>query len=225
VIESVSDWNWTAAEESARRGVELAPNSASAHHRLGSILLLQRRFDESETTFRRARELDPTSGSINLNVGFALFYAKRYAEACRQFEVTAELDQSFTAPKWFLARCVSELGDKRRSHQLIADALDIEGDKVLAAQVRKVSAAADDAAVMRLIVGAWEKQVSPTGITPQDMANISARLGDAESTLKWLEESVAMRHPWSVTINVSPEFDFVRDTPRFQTLLRKMNFL
>lgn len=225
LIESTSDWNWKAAEASARKAVELLPNSASGHHRLGAVLMPQRRFAEAETEFRRARDLDPTSAAINMNVGVVLYYSKRFEEARIQLERTIELDRGFTAPKWFLSRCLSQMGEKKLAHSLIAEALEIEGDRELAAKIRKISEVSDDTEVMKALLVAWEKQVSPTGITPHDMANINARVGNVEETLRWLEKSVEIRHPWSVSVYAAPEFDLVREHPRFIALLRKMNFL
>lgn len=225
LIESTTDWNWKAAEASARKAIELMPNSASGHHRLGSVLMLQRRFAEAETEFRRARDLDPTSTAINMNVGVVLCFSKRFEEARIQLERTIELDRGFTAPKWFLARCLGLMGEHRQSHALIAEALEIEGDRELASKIRRISETSDNAAVMRELLLSWEKQVSPTGITPHDMANINARLGNVEETLRWLEKSVEIRHPWSVSIYAAPEFDLVREHPRYIALLKRMNFI
>jgi len=51
-----------------------------------------------------------------------------------------------------------------------------------------------------------------------------ARLGNAEQTLAWLEEACRERVPWLSGLKVEPYFDFLRSYPRFQNLLRRMNF-
>lgn len=61
------------------------------------------------------------------------------------------------------------------------------------------------------------------GINDHDIAQLEAFQENKETTLGWLEKSVAARHPWATWINAEPEFDFVRNEPRFQELLRKMN--
>ena len=51
-----------------------------------------------------------------------------------------------------------------------------------------------------------------------------ARLGKAEQVLAWLEEAYRQRDPGLSGLKVEPLFDFLRSNPRFQDLLRRMNF-
>ena len=43
-------------------------------------------------------------------------------------------------------------------------------------------------------------------------------------TLDALEKSYEERAWFLTCLNTAPEFDFIRSEPRFQTLLRRMNF-
>ncbi len=45
-----------------------------------------------------------------------------------------------------------------------------------------------------------------------------------EQALDWLEKAYEERNWYLVFINVDPTFDPLRDNPRFQQLLRRMNF-
>ena len=55
-------------------------------------------------------------------------------------------------------------------------------------------------------------------------AEIYAGLGDKPHTLDALEKSYEERAWFLTCLNTAPEFDFIRSEPRFQTLLRRMNF-
>ena len=60
--------------------------------------------------------------------------------------------------------------------------------------------------------------------SPMNIALAYARLGNAEQVLTWLEEAYRQRAPGLSGLKVEPLFDFLRGNPRFQDLLRRMNF-
>ncbi len=61
-------------------------------------------------------------------------------------------------------------------------------------------------------------------VSPIDLVVACARLGNAEQTLAWLEKAYRERAFGLSSLKVEPYFDFLRSDPRFQDLLRRMNF-
>lgn len=59
---------------------------------------------------------------------------------------------------------------------------------------------------------------------PQFRAVIYARLGDKDQAFTWLERAYADRLPGLVELKVNLSWDNLRDDPRFQDLLWRMNF-
>ena len=51
-----------------------------------------------------------------------------------------------------------------------------------------------------------------------------AGLDEPDRVFEWLEESYGARDTWLPFMHVEPAFDRVRSDPRFQDLLRRMNF-
>jgi hypothetical protein len=49
-------------------------------------------------------------------------------------------------------------------------------------------------------------------------------LGDKRQALEWLEKAYQDRSELLIFLNVSPVFDSLHSDPRFQSLLRRMNF-
>lgn len=224
LIQTTYEWNWKAAEASLRKAKELAPNSPNAHHRLGTLFIRLRRFDEAEDEIRKAKELDPTSTAINANLGLVFLNSKRSDDAIPQLQKTLELDPNFTVPRWYLSRCYRLRGEKNESVSHWAKAIESDGDKDLAESIlQNLNLFGEKTAIEKLAVE-WEKRMGPQGVNDHDMAMLSAFLGDKQRTLSWLEKSVAAHHPWATWINAEPEFDFVRDEPRFIELMKKMNF-
>jgi len=61
-------------------------------------------------------------------------------------------------------------------------------------------------------------------VTPYLVAQIYVSLGDTDEALRWLEMAYRERAAWMVILKVNPRFDGLRSDPRFQDLLRRMNF-
>ena len=56
------------------------------------------------------------------------------------------------------------------------------------------------------------------------MAGIYTRLGEKEKALEWLEKAYEKRAGALATLNTKPTWDALRGEPRFQDLLKRMNF-
>jgi tetratricopeptide (TPR) repeat protein len=59
---------------------------------------------------------------------------------------------------------------------------------------------------------------------PYLLAYTYARLGEKEKAFQWLEQAYEERSPHLTRVRVDPDFDSIRDDPRFQDLVRRMNF-
>lgn len=222
-IQTTYEWNWKKAEESFLKAIELSPNLTNAHHRYGMLLIKFRRFAEAEKQLQIAKSLDPTSPSINTNLGVAIFFAKRFDEAENQFNQALQLDSNFNAPIWYFARLRWAKGEKKDFLLNYAKAIRQEGDDATAKILERDLNSLGEKESLQNLSREWQKQIGPTGINDHDIAILEALQGNKDSTLDWLEKSVAARHPWATWINAEPEFDFVRDEPKFKALLNKMN--
>jgi hypothetical protein len=61
-------------------------------------------------------------------------------------------------------------------------------------------------------------------VSPYNIALIYAGLGEMDKALAWLERAFAERSTWMLYLKVDPWLDSLRSEPRFQDLLRRMNF-
>ncbi|MEK7405062.1 MAG: tetratricopeptide repeat protein [Acidobacteriota bacterium] len=71
------DWNWSGAEQSFRRAIELNPSYAPARTWYASYLVYTGRTAETLREAQRARELDPLSAIVNTQVGWMFALARR----------------------------------------------------------------------------------------------------------------------------------------------------
>ncbi len=56
------------------------------------------------------------------------------------------------------------------------------------------------------------------------IAEVYAQWGDADNAMSWLERGYNIRDPGLQFVLADWFFDPIREDPRFQTLLEKMNF-
>ncbi len=63
-----------------------------------------------------------------------------------------------------------------------------------------------------------------TYVLPMHIAALYAHAGRKDRALDWLEKAYQERDPLMVYLNVEPTWDSLRSDPRFQDLLRRMNF-
>jgi hypothetical protein len=58
-----------------------------------------------------------------------------------------------------------------------------------------------------------------------DVAALYTDMGDRDNALRWMERAYTERNRDLYEIKVNPRFDSLRNDPRFQDLLRRMNLL
>jgi hypothetical protein len=56
------------------------------------------------------------------------------------------------------------------------------------------------------------------------MSRIHAALGESNEAIDWLEIAYKQHGEWMVLLKIDPRFNSLQDGPRFQDLMRRMNF-
>ena len=59
-------------------------------------------------------------------------------------------------------------------------------------------------------------------VSPLDIALIYGAMNDRDKVFEWLEKAYLERAPWLFELNVTPEFDPIRDDPRFADLVNRV---
>ena len=75
-----------------------------------------------------------------------------------------------------------------------------------------------------MVAGKIERYTSPGGVRPTRVALWHSVLGEKDKAFEWLEKGYQLRTEGMLFIKVRPRFDNLRSDPRFQDLLRRMNF-
>jgi len=227
-IKDGNEFDWAGAEKEYRRAIELSPNYATAYHWLAESLAMQGRFDESFSEYKRALEIDPLSLAIGTDLGMAYYYSRQYDRAIDHLKKLIEMDPNYVRTHFYLARVYEEKGMFEEATQEIKKGAVLEGEDPV--EFDKGKRKVLDAYKASGAKGYWQqilefhKEAIRTGKSPQrlDMARLYARLGERDEALAWLEKVFDIGEAAVVWLKVSPEWDNLRDDPRFPELLKKV---
>jgi tetratricopeptide (TPR) repeat protein len=221
------DYDWAGAEKHFRRAIELDPSSAEAHFRYGFYLLFVRgRFDDAVAEARRAVELEPHSVSIVTRLGQFLCHVGRYEEAIPQLRKAIELDPSHWYAHHMLAEAYRLNSMYPEAIAAVETAIALAGPHPwnlfsLAGTYAASGKVAEAEAIYDELLARSRREHVP----PIVFAWLSAGLGRKDEAFEWLDRAYEERDPLLALIKHLLLFDPLRDDPRFQDLLRRMNLL
>jgi TolB-like protein/Flp pilus assembly protein TadD len=221
---SLFEYDFATAERGFERAIQLDPQYAFAHQMFGCYLGYLGRYEESYAELRRALRLDPLSSIFNAFLGVIYLYARRYDQAIEQCQKTLELDPNSASAWGFLGWAQS---CKLRHEDAIASlrkCCHIWPGASPIAWLGEAYAAAGYRDEARKVLRQLEDLSKQRYVTPYGRARIYAALGETDETFKWLEAAYRQRANWMVLLKVDPCFDDSRSDPRFQQLMRRMNF-
>lgn len=225
------DYDFESAEKAYKRAIELDPKYATARQWYGELLTLSGKHDEAIREVSKAVELEPFSMIANRGMVKDLAYAKRFDEALLQsrkvnelypdeqrfhydngtvFECQGEYRQAFEE-YWLSAR--ADKNTKPEDLQAMRDAFERGGWQgfLKRAQEQLLKSINDDLAK--------DKNKYVPAI---NYATAYAYGRDKEKTIEYLNRALEERSMALLYLNVSPNYVFLRDDPRFKDLLRRV---
>ncbi len=109
-IDTIYDWDWTAAEQNLTRGIALNPNDAIAEFKYAVFLDAVGRTQDAVTHMRRALDLDPLSFIMNRRLGATLYLARDYDAALAQLNRAAEMEDRHGSVDYHLTLVYEQKG-------------------------------------------------------------------------------------------------------------------
>ncbi|MGC9996298.1 MAG: protein kinase [Terriglobia bacterium] len=243
-ITCVAQRKFAEAEKELKRAIELNPNYALAHHYYSYFLVALGRFTEALAENDRARQLDPFSLPINYLRGVVLLDLHEYDRAVAQFERAAAINpqsanchEQLARIYWIEGRVPDALAEKKKLATLAHVPALFQDQEEIAAAYAKSGLPGAQLKAAQLKEREYEaNRQDLEGAAPfyQSYSALFVAfqyglLKDREKTLHWLNRACHERLYQEQNDLLSygkgaPEFDFLRSDPRFQDLLRRMNF-
>ncbi|MHC4686007.1 MAG: tetratricopeptide repeat protein, partial [Planctomycetota bacterium] len=220
------DWEWQTAKESFEQAIQLNPSLIEAHHGLAWYWVIAGRFDEAIDSMQTAVKLDPLSPLLNARLGGVYFHSGQFERALAQYKEALKLDPSHLPALLGLADYYLGLSMYAEAEESIEKAMDKVGripDLVcLLGQTYAKSDRKDEA--RKLLEELLETDRSKD-VLPGSLALLYAALGETDEALKWLEKAHLEHSFEMVWLRISHGWPpHLRSDPRFEDLVRRMNF-
>jgi TolB-like protein len=216
------EWDWPAAEAAFKRAIELNPNYAQAHAYYSHFLNIVGRPDEAMAQIERALELDPFNGLYHALHGVDLNFVRRYDDAIAEFRMALRLTPGLPFAKNGLTIALHFNGSYEEAVAAQKSYLSAVGDVEGEAALTEGYAEGGYTEAMRRLAETMAERSLRTNTRAGQVAGLFIRAGENELALEWLERAFADHDP-NMPYLLLPTYDGVRDDPRFQDLLRRMN--
>jgi adenylate cyclase len=219
-----------ATQRAGLQALELAPALAEAHTARGFALSLSRHYEEAEREFETAIEINPNSFDAHYYAARSSFARGAIERSAELFRSAADLRQEdFQSPS-LLAQSLTMLGRLEEAHAASQEAIR-RVERVLA--LNPVDGRALSLGSMALLADGqaeralhWSQKA--LDLYPEDMSALvcatclRARTGQKEKALETFERLVALGWGKRDWVDHDPDYDSLRDDPRFQTLVAQL---
>jgi serine/threonine-protein kinase len=223
LIHSFYEWNWDEAEREFRNSLELNPSDANAHQRYAVMLSRLGRHREAIVEMQQARELDPLSITVNNAVAVCYYMARRYDDAIRQLESNVALSPSYYRTFWNLGRCYVQKQQHQQALANLQKARELSDNNsfMIASLAHAYAAAGQNQQAWQLLSELLELSKKEY-VSSMSIALVHIGLGEKQAALTWIEKALGEQAGLLVWLKVDPEFDPLREEPRFQQILAKV---
>ena len=214
------------AEQQFKRALQLNPDCVNAHHWYSHELMALGRVAESHRESEIALGLAPTDEVINEHMAWHHLMNREYDRAITQAKKAIELDPGFVQAHRILGLAYLYTNRHKEACAEFDKGVELShDDPVSRAYVARCYAASNRGAEARNILASLEGDSVERYISPLEIAPIYAALGEHDSALRWIGKAIDERVGSSIYLNTDRAFDPLRNDPRFQADLKRVNLV
>ncbi|MEJ8568641.1 tetratricopeptide repeat protein [Elongatibacter sediminis] len=219
-IKAMYEYDIEGALADYRRALELEPTYATAHQWYGELLAVLLRTDEAIEALDQAARVDPLSAIIAHVKAWILLGAGRYDEARAQYAIARPMAPEMASMPGNLVLIETKLGNFEAARGYAREwgqLLNLDAEPSL----RFIDAMENPALRPQTVQAILAREDMQDGA--QDRAVFLMMLGDEAAALDSLERGFNAGDPYATHMNRMVIYDPLRDEPRFQAMLKKMN--
>jgi Tfp pilus assembly protein PilF len=216
------EWDWASAESESQQAMVLDPNNPDVGFAYWWCLLVTNRFGEAMKRAEHALKLDPFNLAFQAQLGHQFLFERRYDDAIKQFRKTLASEPNMP---WAHAGLLSCFNQKRSTEDALTAAkqhLSIIGHHEVAEAMDDYQVEHSYQEVMSLGAEKLLKQAKQRYVPMLLIARLYAYAKENDLSLDCLEKACEVHEPHVVFLNVDPDWDRLRDEPRFTTLVEAM---
>ena len=216
-IRMLHDWDWTGADESYRRALDIEPGDAGAIRAAGSLARYRGQLDKALALYRRAVAIDPLHANGHKNMGMILYYAGRQDEARLALEKALEFNPGMSFAHALIAQV--DLAQGRMQEALAEAVLEkhpISRLVAMALAYHAVGRRKESDASLAELIATYRSEA------PYQIAEVSAFRGETDHAFEWLERSYIERDGGLTEVKSDPLLKSLRGDSRYVAFLGKM---
>ncbi len=213
-------WDWERAEESFERAIELNPNLAATRAYYSHFLTIMERPEEAMAQIERALELDPLNAFFKAFYGDDLADARRYDDAIEAYERSLETAPNLPFATLALSETYFLRGDLEDSYRFQRRYYEIVG---YSEGLQALTQGYEEGGYVSAMHAACEVATASGGRRARGF-NVCLRAGNAAAALDVLEKMYEERNPNLPYLRRPLSEMVLKDEPRYQALVKKMNF-
>ena len=212
-------WNWSAAEQSFRRALQLNPADGDVLHGFAHFLLWAGRLDESVRMCDRAVELSPFDSTLLACRGWHALYANDYDKTIEDARLALTYE-----PKGEWAAIVMGWAYEQKGmlHEALSSFRNTFESGLKTASIAHVFARMGNRPAAEKILEEMLAASKTKYISPYEIAVVHAGLGEKEPVFEWLTKGFNEHSSMMVYMKSDPRLQSLRREPAFQDLLRRM---
>ena len=222
-IKAMHQHRWQEAEQEFLRAIDLEPGYVTAHQWYAEMLAVERRIDEALAQLDVASEIDPLAAIIPHIKGWVYVWDGRLEEAEQHYLTALRLDPGFPYAISNLAQVHVQNGEYDKARARWIEFGQLRGVEDAMKPYLLTIDAVEDPALRDQALAAL--QAPGVQIDPFNAPVQFALLDRYDLALDALLRNFESGGPYAVHVNRMKIFDPLRDDPRFQEMLTKMNLL
>ena len=229
----LSEWDWTAAERSLQRALEINPDHTEALLQYGSLQEALGRLDDGLRCKQQALARDPRSPGVLVQIAISYWHQRKYDDALVWAQRAIDVNPKHAQACQFMSYVYLKIGDIDRFAALaVRMSIEFGLPEEWVAVMRQVTAAAQQVYATAGLSGLnrfWVEQIPNPQLDfdvllkmPFFRARIYGAAGRLDEAFDCLDQAVSQRDPALVHLAVAPDWDGLRNDPRFDDRLKKM---
>ena len=214
------EWDWGAAEREWKLVLELDPGYADSLSSYSHFLMHMGRKDEAMAMIEKALELDPFNLKVQSFYAMDLNYVRRYDEAIAVARKILKMQPN--TPLGITTLMTAFFAKGMYDETLALEKERCAGDPELLRALDQGYAEGGFAVAKKRLADTLAARFGkPGGVSPYHLANLYLHAGDRDRVFEWLEIAYAEHNRNMPYLRL--HFHSLRDDPRFQNLLQRMN--
>ena len=214
-------WDWPGAGDAFEEALRLNPNDAITYHGYADYLTLTGRAEEGLVQVKRGRTKDPLTPMATLPVPFHLYMMRQYDESIAEAHKLLKADPDYPVSR-LLSRVYWQKGLFEQALAEYRKTLVKRKDTRLLEAFDNGNADSGPHSAMRAVAHELVARSKLRYVDSFRIASAFAQAGEVDLAFEWLDNAVDQGSLELVYVNIRPDFDPLRDDPRYKSLMYRL---